>query len=142
MTSRRAWRLAVVVGLLATAAVVSLPSRAASAAASPPPFAGTLLRPAGRSLRLATFNAAISRPTAGALAAELATPGAAQPARVAAILQLLDADVVALNEFDDDPTGQTVRDFQCHYFAVPQVALGAARPVGSTGLQCHPTRGF
>ncbi|KHL16384.1 endonuclease/exonuclease/phosphatase family protein [Mumia flava] len=69
-------------------------------------------------VRFATFNASLNRATEGALGAELASPGSAQPAAVAQIIQTTRPDVLLLNEFDYDP--QALADFQENYLEVGQ----------------------
>ncbi len=70
--------------------------------------------------RLATFNAALSRPTAGQLADDLATPKHPQIQRVAEIIQRVRPDILALQEFDHGEAAPVVADFQRHYLALSQ----------------------
>ncbi len=67
--------------------------------------------------RIATFNAALNRPSAGALAAEL-TAGSPQARAVAEIIQRTAPDILLLQEFDYDPAALQV--FVEDYLAVPQ----------------------
>ncbi len=70
------------------------------------------------SVRFATFNASLNRNNAGDLAAELATPGSAQPAAVAEIIQNARPEVLLINEFDYDPAALEL--FQANYLEVGQ----------------------
>jgi len=56
-------------------------------------------------VRFATFNASLNRFNAGDLAAELASPGSAQPDTIAEIIQRTRPDVLLINEFDYDAQG-------------------------------------
>ncbi len=78
----------------------------------------------GPGVRFATFNASLNRGAAGALGAELAVPGSAQPDAIATIIQKVRPDVLLLNEFDYDP--QALADFQTNYL---EVAHGDAEPI-------------
>ncbi|MCA9537721.1 MAG: endonuclease/exonuclease/phosphatase family protein [Myxococcales bacterium] len=73
-----------------------------------------------RTLRVATFNASLNRPTAGALRAQVAQPGDPQLAAVAEIIQRNAPDVLVLQEVDYDATGETLRLFAENYLAVSQ----------------------
>ncbi len=75
-------------------------------------------------VRFATFNASLNRNSAGALGAELASPGSAQPAVIAEIIQHTRPDVLLINEFDFDPAAAA--DFQTNYLSVAQ---GTADPI-------------
>jgi len=75
-------------------------------------------------IRFATFNASLNRGSAGALAAELASPGSAQPDTIAEIIQRTRPDVLLINEFDFDPAA--LADFQTNYLSV---AHGSAAPI-------------
>ena len=69
-------------------------------------------------VRFSTFNASLNRGSAGALGAELAVPGSAQPATIAEIIQRTRPDVLLINEFDFDPTA--AEDFRDNYLEVSQ----------------------
>ena len=69
-------------------------------------------------VRFATFNASLNRGVEGALAAELAVPGSAQPAAVAEIIQNARPEVLLINEFDYDPAALDL--FRENYLEVPQ----------------------
>jgi hypothetical protein len=73
---------------------------------------------AATAVRFATFNASLNRSVAGALAAELATPGSPQPAAVAQIIQNARPEVLLINEFDYDPAALDL--FRENYLEVPQ----------------------
>lgn len=75
-------------------------------------------------VRFATFNASLNRTSAGALGAELATPGSPQPDAVAEIIQRTRPEVLLVNEFDFDPAA--LADFQANYLSVPH---GDAAPI-------------
>jgi hypothetical protein len=83
----------------------------ASSVVTPPPAAAE----AQPTVRFSTFNASLNRSNAGALAAELATPGSAQPAAVAEIVQRVRPDVLLVNEFDFDPAALGL--FQTNYLS-------------------------
>ncbi len=76
--------------------------------------------------RVATFNTALSRPTSGELARALSTPSDPKARLVAEVLQRTRPDVVLLQEFDYDATGQSVRNFITHYLETPQ---NGAQPI-------------
>ncbi len=75
-------------------------------------------RAAASTVRFATFNASLNRGTAGALGAELATPGSTQPSVIAEIIQTTRPDVLLINEFDYDPAA--LEDFRANYLEVGQ----------------------
>jgi hypothetical protein len=71
-------------------------------------------------LRFATFNASLNRNATGQLIVELSTPGSAQPATIAEIIQRNRPEVLLINEFDFDAGGVAARLFQQNYLSVPQ----------------------
>ncbi|MCG8418928.1 MAG: endonuclease/exonuclease/phosphatase family protein [Proteobacteria bacterium] len=75
-------------------------------------------------VRFATFNASMNRPAAGDLLAELVAGDSAQIGEVAAIIRLIEPDVLLLNEFDYNPADPTrgPQLFQDNYLANIQVA--------------------
>jgi len=77
-------------------------------------------------VRFATFNASLNRSSAGDLAAELASPGSAQPDTVAEIIQRVRPDVLLINEFDFDAGGVAAQLFQDNYLSA---AHGDADPI-------------
>ncbi len=107
---------AITMALLAPAAI------AATATADGPdgPDAGE----AAPTVRFATFNASLNRFNSGDLAAELATPGSAQPDTIAEIIQRARPDVLLINEFDYDPAA--LDSFRANYL---EVAHGDADPI-------------
>jgi hypothetical protein len=92
------------------------PSVAATGAgrAGPPPV-----------VRFATFNASLNRGVAGGLITDLSSPGNAQAATVAEIVQRVRPDVLLINEFDFDPGGIAARLFQENYLSVPHNGAAA-----------------
>lgn len=70
-------------------------------------------------LRVATFNTYLNRAKEGELAADLAA-GDAQAAAVAEIIQRVRPDVILLNEFDYDSTGDALDLFERRYLAIGQ----------------------
>jgi Endonuclease/Exonuclease/phosphatase family len=70
----------------------------------------------GEPVRFATFNASLNRGAEGALRSDLSTPGNAQAATVAEIVQRVRPDVLLINEFDFDP--EAARLFQDNYMSV------------------------
>jgi len=76
-------------------------------------------RPTGV-VRIATFNSSLNRPTLGGLRASLATPGDAQARAVAEIIQRVRPDILLLEEFDYEPGGESMREFQRNYLSVAQ----------------------
>ena len=104
--------------LAATAAIALLAPAALNS------YADAAGRGSPEPVRFATFNASLNRGTAGALGAELAVPGSAQPDTIAEIIQRTRPDVLLINEFDFDP--QALAEFQANYLAV---AHGDAAPI-------------
>lgn len=72
------------------------------------------------SLRFATFNVSMFRNSEGALATELKNGSSVQGKAVAEIIQRTQPDVVLLNEFDYDATGESARVFANEYLGVSQ----------------------
>ena len=115
LTFRRYRGVSVRGGLLAAAVtLIALPTVAAPAAAH-----------GGSDVRFSTFNASLNRGAAGALRADLSTPGNAQARTIAEIVQRTRPDVLLINEFDYDP--QAAQLFQDNYLSVSQ---NGAKPVG------------
>jgi 3-phytase len=71
-------------------------------------------------IRVATFNASLSRAGAGELVDALSTPDDPQARRVAEVVQRVRPDVLLLNEFDHDPEGRAASLFRLNYLATPQ----------------------
>jgi hypothetical protein len=80
----------------------------------------------GRVVRFATFNASLNRNVAGQLITDLSTPGNAQAATIAEIIQRVEPDVVLINEFDFDADHTALQLFQQNYLSVPH---NGARPI-------------
>ena len=83
----------------------------------------TLASPAaarGDAVRFSTFNASLNRSFEGQLIADLSTPGNAQAATVAEIIQRTRPEVLLINEFDFDAGGVALRLFQDNYLSVSQ----------------------
>lgn len=118
-SARLATAVAVTVGLAASASA----AHAGSAPPSSPAPGGTASSssaPASGGFRVATFNASLNRAAAGELIANLSSPGDAQAARIAEILQRTRPDIVLLNEFDYDAGGEAIELFRTNYLAVGQ----------------------
>jgi len=67
-------------------------------------------------VRFSTFNASLNRNFAGQLRADLSTPGNAQAATVAEIIQRVRPEVLLINEFDFDPIAANL--FRTNYLEV------------------------
>lgn len=78
--------------------------------------------PAGE-LRIATFNSSLNRGAAGQLVTDLGTPNNAQAKNIAEIIQLTNADVILINEFDYVADGQAIDLFRENYLEVSQNGL-------------------
>ena len=63
---------------------------------------------AAEKIRFATFNASLYRRADGQLKQELASGDSASARKVAEIIQIVRPDVILLNEFDYDPTEQSI----------------------------------
>lgn len=74
----------------------------------------------GQGVRFATFNASLNRNNSGDLINDLSSPGNAQAAAVAEIIQRVRPDVLLINEFDFDADGLAAKLFQDHYLSVGQ----------------------
>jgi len=66
-------------------------------------------------VRIATFNAYLNRPAQGQLIRDLSTPDDGQAQAVAEIIQRVRPDILVLQEFDFDPTGEAMTLFQQQY---------------------------
>ena len=104
--------------LLVAAAAIA--TGAASPAAPAAPSGG---RPP--EVRVATFNASLNRNLAGQLIDHLSTPGDAQAATVAEVIQRVRPDLLLINEFDFDPDGTAAELFQQNYLSVPHNGAAA-----------------
>ena len=104
--------------LLVAAAAIA--TGAASPAAPAAPSGG---RPP--EVRVATFNASLNRNVEGQLIEHLSTPGNAQAATVAEIIQRVRPDLLLINEFDFDEDGTAAELFQQNYLSVPHNGAAA-----------------
>ena len=59
-------------------------------------------------IRVATFNALLTRGTAGLLATQLNTAGSNHAKRIAEIVQRVRPDIILINEFDYDAANPTL----------------------------------
>ncbi len=74
----------------------------------------------GPTVRVATYNSSLFRTESGQLARDL-TPGDNQQAkRIAEVIQRVRPDIILVNEFDYDPTGEAAELFKTKYLAVGQ----------------------
>jgi hypothetical protein len=76
-------------------------------------------------VRIATFNASLNRNAEGQLIEHLSTPGNAQAATVAEIIQRVRPDLLLINEFDFDEDGTAAELFQQNYLSVPHNGAAA-----------------
>lgn len=86
-------------------------------------------------IRVATFNTALSRDNAGELHAAFARGDDEKAKRVAEVLQRIRPDVVLLQEVDYDPTGKAYKDFQRNYLSQPQ---NGAEPITYEHIYAPP----
>ena len=70
------------------------------------------------SLRVATYNAALSRDSAGELFEELSAPGTEDATEVARIIQTVRPDVLVLTGIDTDAGAKLAQAFNTNYLAV------------------------
>ena len=73
-----------------------------------------------QTVRFATFNVYLNRPTQGALVSDLSTSDNLQAQKVAEIIQRNAPDILLLNEFDYDEAGEGLRLFQENYLSQSQ----------------------
>ena len=73
-----------------------------------------------RTLRVASFNTALSRDALGQLASDLRRTDDPQARAIAEVIQRVRPDILLLNEFDFDATRDTIRSFQTNYLAASQ----------------------
>jgi hypothetical protein len=71
-------------------------------------------------VRFATFNASLNRDAQGQLVRDLSTPDNQQAKNVAEIIQRTRPDVLLINEFDYEETGQAPKLFQSNYLSIAQ----------------------
>jgi Endonuclease/Exonuclease/phosphatase family len=103
------------------AALLVAATAIATGAASPVAPAAPAAPSGGRppEVRIATFNASLNRNAEGQLIEHLSTPGNAQAATVAEIIQRVRPDLLLINEFDFDEDGTAAELFQQNYLSVP-----------------------
>jgi hypothetical protein len=94
--------------MLAAVGASSTAAEVAGAATAPPV------------IRIATFNCSLNRSAAGELRRDLATPDDAQARAVAEIIQRVRPDILLLQEFDYDESGESAAAFRTNYLARPQ----------------------
>jgi hypothetical protein len=85
-------------------------------------------------VRFSTFNASLNRNVAGQLRADLSTPGNAQAATVAEIIQRVRPEVLLINEFDFDPVAADL--FRTNYLELSQ---NGAEPIRYDHLFIAPS---
>lgn len=85
-------------------------------------------KPVDQSIRVATFNVSLNRPRAGRLTSDLAA-GNSQAKRVARILREVRPDIVLLNEFDYDATGESLRLFLEDYLQAASTSDDLSEPL-------------
>jgi endonuclease/exonuclease/phosphatase family metal-dependent hydrolase len=71
-------------------------------------------------IRVATYNTSLYRDESGQLARELQPGDNVQARRIAEVIQRVRPDVLLVNEFDFDPSGQAAELFKSKYLAIPQ----------------------
>jgi Endonuclease/Exonuclease/phosphatase family len=77
-------------------------------------------------VRFATFNASLTRDKQGQLATDMGDPKHEQIQKVAQIIQTVRPDVLLINEFDYDSTGNSAALFQRNFLSVSQ---GGQKPI-------------
>ena len=77
-------------------------------------------------VRCASYNLALNRPSAGELLAELRGGGSAPARKLAEVIQRARVDVILLNELDGDEAGEAMNVFADEYLAVSQ---GGQEPI-------------
>ena len=82
-------------------------------------------------VRVATYNASLTRFEAGGLIADLATGADSQARAVAEVVQRIRPDIILLNEFDYDAEGEAASLFHGRYLAVPQQTTASSSPAAA-----------
>ena len=96
--------------------------------------------PVDQSVRVATFNTALSQSQAGALKASLQGGQNGQAKRIAEIIQRTQPDILVLQEVDWDASGEALKIFMEDYLAVSQEGAPAQsyphiyQPTVNTGV--------
>ncbi|MEM9345720.1 MAG: endonuclease/exonuclease/phosphatase family protein [Planctomycetota bacterium] len=91
--------------------------------------------PQTQTVRIATFNTALSRAEPGQLHSEFAQGDDEQAKLVAEVLQRSRPDIVLLQEVDYDPTGKAYADFQRNYLSISQ---NGAEPIAYKYVYAPP----
>lgn len=78
-------------------------------------------------IRFASFNASLNRSAEGELIADLSNSDNSQAQAVAEIIQRNDPDVLLINEFDYDSSGEAIALFQENYLSVSQHGSGISQ---------------
>lgn len=79
-----------------------------------------LADPAGREIRIATYNASLNREKAGQLIQDLSIPVDKQAAAIGEVIQMNRPDIVLINEFDYDDAHRAAQLFRANVLEVPQ----------------------
>jgi 3-phytase/alkaline phosphatase D len=104
----RTWRLLLLLAAIAMLASVAIPASAGGSGSGTP------------EVRFSTFNASLNRGEAGDLINDLSTLNNEQAQAVAEIIQRTRPDVLLINEFDYDSSGEAASLFQENYLSVSQ----------------------
>lgn len=101
------------------AELIAAPATTTTASTVLPSEAVPVLQDADRStLRVATYNANLSRESAGTLYEDLVMPGTDDAVEVARIIQTVRPDVLVLTGIDTDAGNLVAKAFNTNYFAV------------------------
>lgn len=106
-------------GVIALAAVAGV-SGASTATAGGGSRGGSHHQDDDDAVRFMAYNASLNRSAVGQLITDLSTPGNAQAAAVAEVIQLIAPDVLLINEFDYDEGHVALGLFQDNYLSVSQ----------------------
>lgn len=79
-------------------------------------------------IRVATFNVSLNRKASGELKSDLAA-GDDQATNIAIILRTVRPDIVLLNEFDYDDSGESILAFRANYLELPALAGNISEPI-------------
>jgi 3-phytase len=86
-----------------------------------------LARPEG-TVRFATYNVSLAGEKSGEIHERLSKSDDPQAKAAAEIIQRVAPDVLLLNEFDYEPSGESIQFFLKNYLAVPQTGSDAPNP--------------
>jgi len=81
---------------------------------------------ASTTIRFATFNASLYRHSEGELISDLETGADSQAMVIAEIIQRVQPDILLINEFDYDPSGDAANAFRSLYLQISQNGAPAA----------------